>query len=128
MTLPQQSQNGNKVKLIIDTLVNSCFGKENAKNRKELYRYFKQFYPDLDEKEMRDIYHEHLLIGWCKDGTYVVESIEETKKAIISRRKMRDSHDAYIGKLEDHLQFLLRKKAEEERRKREGQSPQMELF
>ena len=121
------SDNG-KVSLITDTLLLHCVGSENPHTWKALFRYFKRFYPGLNEKEMRDICHDNLLIGWGKDGVYVVNSIEEIEQAIKSRSKTICSHKAYIRKLDDYRQFLFRKQEEEERRKREGQSPQMRLF
>ena len=121
------SENG-KVSLITDTLLLHCVGSESPHTWKALFRYFKRHYPGLDEKEMRDICHDNLLIGWGKDGVYVINSIEEIEQAIRSRGRTIDSHNAYIARLDGHLQFLVRKREEEERRKREGQSPQMELF
>jgi len=130
MTLPEIIPHGDngKVSLIIDTLLLHCVGRESAHSWKVLYRYFWRFYPGLDEKEMRDICHDNLLIGWGKNGVYVVNSIEEIEQAIKSRSKTIQSHKAYIRKLDDYRQFLHRKREEEERRNRGGQSPQMRLF
>jgi len=130
MTLPDiipHSDNG-KVSLIVDTLLQCCVGRESAHTWEDLYTHFKKSYPALDGKEMRDICHDNLLIGWGKDGVYVVNSVEEIEQAIKSRGKTIDSHKAYIIRLDQHRQFLIRKREEEERRKREGQSPQMRLF
>ena len=121
------SENG-KVGFITDTLVRCCIGKESPHTWKVLFRYFKRRYPGLDEKEMRDICHDNLLIGWSSKGIYIVNSIEEIEQVIKSRSKTIQSHRAYIQKLDDYRQFLLRKREEEERRRREGQSPQMRLF
>ena len=131
MTLPEiipHSDNGNKVRDITGLLLQCCVGKENAHRWEDLYMHFKKSFPSLDKKEMRDICHDNLLIGWGKNGVYVVNSIEEIEQAIKSRSKTIQSHKAYIRKLDDYRQFLLRKREEEERRKREGQSPQMRLF
>ena len=128
MTLPVPHSENGKVSLITGILLLHCVGRESPHTWKAFFRYFKRFYPGLDEKEMRDICHDNLLIGWGKNGVYVVNSIEEIEQAIKSRGKTIQSHKAYIRKLDDYRQFLLRKREEEERRKREGQSPQMELF
>ena len=129
MTLPvPPAENGNKVRDIVDLLLQCCVGKESAHTWESLYKHFWKSYPGLDKKEIRDICHDNLLIGWGKNGVYVVNSIEEIEQAIKSRSKTIQSHKAYIRKLDDYRQFLLRKREEEERRKREGQSPQMRLF
>jgi len=122
------SENGNKVRDIVGLLLRCCVGKENAHTWESLYTHFWKSYPGLDKKEIRDICHDNLLIGWGKDGVYVVDSIEEVEQAIKSRGKTIDSHKAYIVRLGIERQFLLRKREEEERRKREGQSAQMRLF
>ena len=126
--LPVPHNENGKVSFITDTLLLHCIGSESPHTWKALFRYFRRYYPGLDEKEMRDICHDNLLIGWGKDGVYVVNSIEEIEQAIKSRSKTICSHKAYIRKLDDYRQFLIRKREEEERRKREGQSPQMRLF
>jgi len=126
--LPVPHSDNGKVGFITDTLLRCCIGKESPHTWRALFRFFKRRYPGLDEKEMRDICHDNLLIGWGKRGVYVVNSIEEVDKAIKSRSKTIQSHKAYIRKLDDYRQFLLRKREEEERRKREGQSAQMRLF
>ena len=130
MTLPlpvPHSDNG-KVSFITDTLLQCCVGSESSHTWRALFRYFKRRYPGLDEKEMRDICHDNLLIGWGRRGVYVVNNIEEVEQAIKSRSKTIRSHKAYVRKLDDYRQFLLRKREEEERRKRGGRCPQMELF
>ena len=131
MTLPlpvTPAENGNKIRDIVGLLLKCCVGKESAHTWESLYKHFWKSYPGLDKKEIRDICHDNLLIGWGKDGVYVVNSIEEVEQAIKSRSKTIRSHKAYIQKLDDYRQFLLRKREEEERRKREGQSAQMRLF
>ena len=131
MTLPEivpYSDNGKKVSFITDTLLKCCIGRDGAHTWESLYNHFWKSFPGLDKKEIRDICHDNLLLGWCKDGVYVVNSIEEIEQAIKSRGSTVDSHKAYIARLDQERQFLLRKREEEERRKREGQSPQMRLF
>ena len=85
-------------------------GKRNAKNRHELLKYIHQTEPTVTDRDMREIYNRILLIGWCDEGIYVIESIPEVEKAIRTRKRTIKSHEENVKQLQRYRQYLIDQK------------------
>lgn len=80
-----------------DKLYLDYFGKENAHSRLDLLNHLQIFYPELDDRLMREIYSKHFPIAYKggrkgKAGIYIPDDPEEYDKAIKTMMKTRDSY------------------------------------
>jgi len=61
---------------------------------------------------MRKIYSIFPYVGWCKEGIYIIDSIEEVDKSIQTETRRRDSIDENIEMLKQHRAYLIRRQRE----------------
>ena len=107
------------VDIIKDKLLLDFLGKKNAKKRRVLLSHCHRFDQSIPDREMRRIYNKVLPMGWCKEGIYVVDEIEEVDKAIETRERTIRAHEKAIEMLKIHRVYLKRRKKDEETRQEE---------
>ena len=119
-----KSQNG-IVDIMRDELLRNYVGKRNAKLRSLLLTYCHFHTPKLTDRRMREIYSVIFPIAYTtqkgKTGIYVVDSPEETQKAIETIEKTIETLEKKRDRFEDHRTYLIR-------RQRERGENQMSLF
>jgi len=106
-----KSQNG-IVDIMRAELYRSFFGKQNAKHRRFLLFYCRNYEPKLTDREMRDIYSHFPFMGSCNAGIYVINDPEDAGEKIRMEESRRDSIDERIEMLKQHEAYLIRRQKE----------------
>lgn len=115
-TVLREESNG-ILKRMATKLLLDYMGKGKAHLRLDLLEYLRTFYPELDDRKMREIYSKNFPIGHNKDGIYHINDPEEFDKIINIMKKKIDTYDRKIALYEAMKRKLIQ--IREEKRKME---------
>lgn len=105
------------LKLMEMRLTEIFLGEGNAGNRQELLEYLQKFFPELEDRKMRQIYGDHFPIGHAgkrgKGGIFLIDDPDEIDRMVKLMRKKIDTYDFKIARFLDHKRKLIKLRSKE---------------
>jgi len=106
-----KSQNG-MADIIRTKLLSDFFGKENAKPRRILKFYCRNFDPKISDRRIRIIYKKTIPVLWCNRGIYVSDNPLEVDEVVRAETSRKDAIEENIEVLRQHKAYLIHRQRE----------------